>query len=160
MIVEFKTRLNAYEIGFADKEGKAAEIYWQTGKPFYVFIQDCAANRYIEVLIPEYFVTDFCSVPKIPFAYLMFGDIGRRAGLLHDALYSPWMGINVVNLHTREPIKIDRALADSILRAALLKCGIPWWKVSLMYSGVRLFGGQYYQAPPVREQGVEYIGEY
>jgi hypothetical protein len=160
MLIEFKTRLNAFEIGFADKQGKAAEIYWQTGKPFYAWIKDCDNNRMMEVIIPEYFVTDFCSVPKIPFAYLMFGDIGRRAGLLHDALYSPWTGIKVVDLYTREPIFVDRKLADTILLAALLACGIPKWKAIPMYAGVRTFGWKYYHSTPIHEQGVEYTQPY
>lgn len=160
MKIEFQSRLSADEVGFADKEGKAAEIYWQTTKPFYVYVKDDALNKVVEVIIPEYFVTDFCSVPKIPFAYLMFGDIGRRAGLLHDALYSPWIGIQACDLFTREPFVIERPWADTVLRNALIACGVPGWKAAMMYMGVKLFGNQYFHGKPICEQGIYYDQSY
>lgn len=42
-------------------------------------------NRLIEV--PEGFETDFASVPRIPIAYLAFGDRAHREAVLHDYLY-------------------------------------------------------------------------
>lgn len=39
--------------------------------------------------VPTGFETDFASVPRLPFVYLLFGGIGDEEAVLHDYLYTP-----------------------------------------------------------------------
>lgn len=158
MQVKFLNRLRVSEIARVDKFG--AEIYWQTDDPFYVQITDEGLDKTIELVIPQYMTSDFCSVPKIPFAYLMYGGIGNRAGLVHDALYSPWPAIQACDLFTREPFLINRDWADQVLYAALIACYIPSWKARAMWLGVRAMGWKYFHCKPAFEQGVPHHDPY
>lgn len=76
--------------------------------------------------VPQGFVTNFASVPKIPGVYELFGGVGDAAAALHDWLY------------TTHPV--DRAEADSVLREALRVQGVAEWKADAMYDAVRCFG--------------------
>ncbi len=82
-----------------------------------------------EIAVPVGFKTDFASVPRLPLVYLAFGGIGDKAAVVHDYLY-----------HSA----FERALADAILKEALLVCKIPTWKAWMMWGGVRLFGWRRY----------------
>lgn len=39
------------------------------------------------IVVPKCFETDFASVPRIPIAYMAFGDRAHREAILHDYLY-------------------------------------------------------------------------
>jgi hypothetical protein len=39
------------------------------------------------IVVPKCFETDFASVPRIPIAYMAFGDRAHREAVLHDYLY-------------------------------------------------------------------------
>jgi hypothetical protein len=101
----------------------------------------------VEIIIPADFVTDFASVPRLPFAYLLYGGIGNRAGVVHDALYSAWKRIQVFTLI--EGVKVDyevtRSWADEVLRSALQECGVGFFARNMMYSAVRLAGWKFYK---------------
>lgn len=84
------------------------------------------------VTVPAGFVTDFASVPRIPVAFLLAGDCGQEAAVIHDFLYV-----------THE---VDRATADSVFREALLAGGEPRWRAWLMWAGVRIGGAGPYEA--------------
>jgi hypothetical protein len=86
---------------------------------------DSAVMR-ARLIIPAGLVTDLSSVPRIPLAYWLAGDTGRKAGVVHDFLYR----------HRLE----SRATADAVFREALRADGVPRWRVALMYAGVRLGG--------------------
>jgi hypothetical protein len=81
------------------------------------------------VVVPSGFETDFASVPRLPFAYLLVGGIGNRAAVVHDYLYS-------TGLYSKE-------IADNIFLEALTLCGIGWKRYP-MYWAVRVFGGPHY----------------
>jgi hypothetical protein len=117
---------------------------WQINPPrFGIVIYD--GDRKIFICIEPGFITDFCSVPRIPFAYLLYGNLANKAGVGHDALYSDWPNIFVVDLDTGEPFKYDRAWADNALSAMLKECGVGAFKRGMMYAGVRAFGWKYYK---------------
>jgi hypothetical protein len=78
------------------------------------------------IIVPEGRLTDLASVPRIPFAYWLAGDTGRKAAVIHDELYR-------VRL-------CPRAVADAVFREALRAEGLPAWRVALMYAGVRVGG--------------------
>ncbi len=82
------------------------------------------------IVVPEGFITDFASVPRIPVAWLLTGDTGHRAAVVHDWLYQS---------HER-----SRKDADRLFYRILREDGEPVWRASLMYAAVRLFGGPAY----------------
>lgn len=95
--------------------------------------------------VPPMFVTDFCSVPRLPFAYLFLGGLARYAGLMHDALYSNWHAIQIKDIETGNALEYTRQWADNALLEALKKCGISMIKRWAMYLAVRSFGWRYYK---------------
>lgn len=85
-----------------------------------------------EIVVPEGFTTDFASVPRIPLAFFLTGNMGRYAATVHDYLYTNH--------------RFDRATADRIFLDALATTGIGWWVRQLMYAAVRIFGNGPYNA--------------
>ena len=94
------------------------------------------------ILVPKGFVTNFASVPRLPFMYLLFGGVGDEAATLHDWLYSKEYSLD-----------ISRALADKVLRGVIVEClvkdGRARWKAVLiayaMWAGVRLGGASHWK---------------
>ncbi len=78
------------------------------------------------VVVPAGFITDFASVPRLPFAYWVAGDTAHDAAVVHDFLYKSG--------------GTTRAQADAVFREAMAVIGEPWWRRNLMWAGVRLFG--------------------
>lgn len=83
------------------------------------------------IRVPDGFVTDFASVPRIPLAFTLFGGIGDRAATVHDWLYSTG--------------EVPRQEADEILKSLLEEEGAGTVRASLMYAGVRIGGGSHYK---------------
>lgn len=81
------------------------------------------------VTIPAGFPTDFASVPRLPFAFLLAGDTGHYAAVVHDWIYSG-----------RFAACRSRRLADDVLVEALAATGVPVWRRGLMWWAVRIFG--------------------
>lgn len=67
------------------------------------------------IVVPTGFVTDFSSVPRLPFIYWIFGGRGDQEGVLHDYLYSK-------PHNTGNGLIVDRAMADKVLRGARYGC--------------------------------------
>lgn len=91
------------------------------------------------------FITDLASVPRIPFAYLMFGGIGNYAAVAHDGLYSKCSLVSVTDFDTGKPFKVTRKWADDVFYYGLLERGIDEIKATPMYLAVRVKGGKYYK---------------
>lgn len=90
-------------------------------------------------VVPLGFITDYASVPRLPFLYLVFSGVANRAATLHDFFYScSW---------------VPRKRADSDFLAAMITEGTPKWKAYAMYYAVRLFG------KGVREKAYGFINE-
>lgn len=81
-----------------------------------------------DVLVPEGFITDFASVPRLPFIYWFAGDTARKAAVIHDWLYRS----------NTEPV--ERAVADAVFAEAIEALG--YWKARqwFMWAGVRVGG--------------------
>jgi hypothetical protein len=75
-----------------------------------------------DLVVPAAFVTDFASVPRLPFAYVLTGDTGHASATLHDYL-------------VRERV-VSRTKADKIFREALIAEGEPKWRAWAMYVAV------------------------
>jgi hypothetical protein len=85
-----------------------------------------------EVVVPEGFITDFASVPRLPVIYLAVGNKGHKAAVLHDYLYS-------IKRYSREA-------CDAYFYHALRESGVNWFYAQAMYRAVRLAGNSFYNA--------------
>lgn len=88
----------------------------------------------ITITAPAGHRTDFCSVPRVPFAFMVLGDRARKAGTIHDRLYV-----------THE---LPRELADEVLREMLLLDGVGHFEAMQFYLAVRQFGGSHWGPDP------------
>lgn len=86
------------------------------------------------ITVPEGFVTDFASVPRIPVAYLLAGGRGPRAAVVHDYAYSLGEGY--------------RRDADALLFEALPLDHVNPVIAKLMYDAVREWGALYWKGVP------------
>lgn len=91
--------------------------------------------------IPEGFRTDYASVPRLPFAYTLFGGVAKKAAVVHDFLYRQG--------ETLSP-PTTRAQADAVFREAMEITGTAWWRRYPMWLGVRVFGGFSYPDKPTQ----------
>jgi len=81
-----------------------------------------------EIIVPKGFVTDFASVPRLPFIYWFTGGLAQAAAVIHDWLYRT------------ETAFLTRAQADAVLAEAMAASG--YWKIRswFMWAGVRIGG--------------------
>lgn len=84
------------------------------------------------VTVPEGFRTDFASVPRLPFAYWLFGNAADEAAVIHDFLY------------TNFAKGITRKQADEVFAEASKVLKVAAWRRGPMWLGVRLFGGSHW----------------
>jgi hypothetical protein len=132
--VEFDSYLDTREI---------ADGVWELLQDFTVFIH--TEEQTFEVIIGKGFVTDYASVPRIPFAYLLYGGIGNYAAVLHDGLYSNSSLVKICDFDTQMRFHPDREFCDEAFQAGLEARGISSWKAKPMYWAVRWQGEKYYQ---------------
>lgn len=85
----------------------------------------------LTLTVPEGFVTDFASVPRLPIVYLTMNDIGHPAAVVHDYLYRNGV--------------FDRRLCDKIFEEALKDLGVSLVVRKLMWAAVRVGGFVSYQ---------------
>lgn len=123
---EFLTPLRVEEVDDNSNDGRGS---WRLIDPL-VYRSDVAARTFT---VPAGFVTDFASVPRIPVAFLLCGDVGHPAAVVHDWLYTCQ--------------SVPRELADAVLREAATLVGVPAWRAQLMYAGVRAGGSSHWTAP-------------
>ncbi len=100
---------------------------WRLVEPFEFWLTD---NLDDVIYVPEGYVTDLASVPRLLWA--LFPPHGRyaKAAIIHDWLYD-----NALR---------TKAEADRIFLDAMTVLGVPRWRRRLMYLAVRLFGkGKY-----------------
>lgn len=106
------------------------------------------SNNIGRIVVDAGFVTNFASVPRLPFMYLLFGGVGDEAATLHDWLYRP-----AHTAFTGGTIKIDRETADKVLRGVIIECltrsGVSVWRAKLkawaMWVGVRIGGASHWE---------------
>lgn len=117
MIVKFITQLKL--VALSDNS-------YQLDEPFYFSIDG------EELSVPDGFVTDFASVPRVPIVYLAVANKGNRAAVVHDWLYSRG--------------NVSREYADSVYYHALAAEGVNWMLRQAMYRAVRVFGASHYNS--------------
>lgn len=77
-------------------------------------------------VVPEGFVTDFASIPRLLWARYPKSGKWNRAAVLHDYLY----------VHNG----VTRAEADALFLEALQACGVNWWTRHVFHRAVRVGG--------------------
>ena len=102
---------------------------WMLIEPFEVEIEEDDGSI-TRIVVPAGTNTDLASVPRLPWAYLLFANRGRRSAILHDYLYE-----------TRRP----RAWADAVFREALRNEDVGAFSRFFMWLGVRVGGGSHYE---------------
>lgn len=105
----------------------------------YHVLADSQVQEY-NLVIPEGFVTDFASVPRI--LWPLFPPYGRAmpASILHDYIYT---------VHPKEvelTPEVERYWADRLFYIAMRAIGIGKFQAKLMYWAVRWFGGSRYRS--------------
>lgn len=94
------------------KVKKISEREWELIEPLVY-----KSNTIGVIVVPDGFVTNFGSVPRLPFMYMLFGGVGDKACTVHDWLYS--------KKHTpikKSKITVDRKTADKIMRGVIYEC--------------------------------------
>ena len=98
--------------------------FWKIVEPF-VYQSDILGQT---ITVDPGFITDYASVPRIPIAYLLFGDTSHKAAVLHDWLF-----------HHHEVC--NEQIANDVLLEASTVEGIVKWRRFGIYLGVK-FGGK------------------
>ena len=122
---EFLTKLEVTLVDDTSNDGRGT---WRVDKPF--AYQSDVAHKLI--IVPVGFLTDFASVPRLPVVFLLTGDSSHYAAVIHDYLYSTQL--------------FPRKLCDQVLLEACSITGIPAWRRTLIYWGVRFGGGSHFNA--------------
>lgn len=102
---------------------------WILRKPFSFYYQNDSTK--IEVEVPEGFITDFASTPRL--LYPIFPPIGKynKAAMVHDFLYNK-----------NCPLKLTRKQCDQFFLQGMEVLEVPKWKRIAMYLAVRLMGAK------------------
>lgn len=93
------------------------------------------------VTVPAGFETDFASVPRVPIAYMLFGDRAHREAVLHDYLY-----------RTDSVPVVERSQADDTFFEAMAERGKGCFVRYSMWWGVRLGGWTAYHKKQVGDK--------
>lgn len=128
MKVEFLSPLRVENVG-KDRWRVFGEFRAQVDEETCAGPYPCASCSRL-VVVPEGYETDFASVPRLPFAYLVAGGRAPKSATLHDFLYS---------------IRAGREYADDVFLAAMKAEGVGPIIRRLMYLAVRLGGGSRYE---------------
>ena len=105
----------------------------RSGKQLYQVLSSFAfysAKLGLIITVPEGFVTDLDSTPRLPLVYLVINGFGDGPAVVHDYLYSTGA--------------LPRLESDAVLREACLVTGVPGWKARLIWLGVRVGGAGHY----------------
>lgn len=83
------------------------------------------------ICVPEGFVSDFDSVPRLPFAYWLTKNASVIGAIVHDYLYESGK---------IRHLPITRAQADGIFLDLMEEEGVSFWQRRMIYLGVRIGG--------------------
>ena len=100
---------------------------------WYILRESCEVTELV-LLIPEGFITDFSTVPRILWPIIPPHAKAMAPSILHDYMYVAHP------FSDRMSEKEERLFADNYFKMTLTQQGLPKWQVSAMYWAVRLFG--------------------
>ena len=118
---EFLTKLVVTKVGKYKGRG-----LWQLNTPL-VYSSKILGRT---ISVPKDFITDFASVPRLPFTWWYAGGLADRAAVVHDYLYNRKV--------------VERKIADKIFLEAMKASGISLWHRYAMYAAVRALGWRHY----------------
>lgn len=118
--------LGTLDVRLVSEHGPDNSAVWVTLAPFAY----CSPKSGKAVTVPAGFTTDFCSVPRIPFAYELLGSVAYQAGVVHDFLYSS--------------AEVSRAEADAMLMEMVIELGYEADKAAAIWAAVRIAGASRY----------------
>lgn len=78
------------------------------------------------IIVPQGFITDFDSVPRLPVVYMAVANVAQRAAVIHDYLYSKQL--------------TSRRLADNVFYEAMRVDSINIFRAYSMWLGLRFAG--------------------
>lgn len=153
----FLTTLQVEEVEDRSHDGRGT---WKLLQPL-AFQSDVAGKT---IVAPAGFVTDYASVPRVPFAYWIAGDRAHPAAVIHDWLYTS----HLVDRATADAVLEEaanaadclsdpgpNALPDVVAQTAQYNAEVRT-RNRLMKWAVRLFGGGHWNAPgPVQPVDVQ-----
>jgi hypothetical protein len=116
----FMSKLVVECISDVDATGRG---FWMVREPFQYFSDILGAM----ITVEAGFITDFASVPRVPFIYDLLGDTAHKPAVIHDWLY-----------HHHEVC--DEQKANDIFREACINDGVPEWRLFSLWVGVVLGG--------------------
>lgn len=104
------------------------------GRARWKLLCELAYNSQIHglIIVPAGYVTDFASVPRLPFAYWLTGDTAHASAVVHDYLCSVEYA----------RCKISWGRAADVFREAMKHEKVPAWRRTMMYWAVRMAGGK------------------
>ena len=122
------------------------EIGEVDGKTIYRLVEDL---HYIDhegklIVVPKGFQHDLASVPRVPIAYMMYGDRAHHESCLHDFLYR----------YDSNPI-CTREEADNHFKEAMISRGKSWGIYYFMHLGVRIGGSSSYHKRSVKHEFIK-----
>ena len=85
------------------------------------------------ICVPEEFMTDLASVPRVPILYLKWGNRAHREAVIHDYLYC---------INSEPVVTFDQA--NNIFKEAMISRGKPEDIVGPMYEGVCVGGKSHF----------------
>ena len=94
------------------------------------------------ITVPEGYITDLASVPRICWIFIAPFDVARAA-VVHDILYekinTAYKGEKILTKHDRERY---RKVADDVFKEGMESAvpPVPKWKIWAAYNAVRVFG--------------------
>ena len=98
--------------------------FWKIHEPF-TYQSDVLGET---ITVEPGFITDYASIPRLPFFYFLFGDTSHQAAVLHDWLF-------------HNHAVCDEDTANLVLREAAEVEGIAHWRKMCIYLAVK-FGGK------------------
>ena len=93
------------------------------------------------IKVPLGFMTDFASVPRVPIAYMLFGDRAHRESVIHDYLY-----------RTDSVPRATYSQANNVFLEAMKVRGKGYFVRYAMYWGVVLGGWTAYHKKRVKDK--------
>lgn len=140
MVAHFRTRLSVTPL---DNEGRWWQFWihrrrWYINEPLVYY----SALLRLVITVPKGEITNFASVPRIPFVFTLAGDTAHRAATLHDYLCRLCGILTVKETLVRlTPRQVDAVFFESL--SAPDPDGLtddePRWRQWLLWLGVRAF---------------------
>lgn len=115
---------------------------WRVEKGFVYYLDDQKMELGGYVKVPEGFMTDFASVPRLFWNIIPPWGVYGKATVVHDFLYCFKTYTDPYGM-TR---KATKEFADITFYNAMGVLGVKGWKRKTMYFAVKWFGGKSWRA--------------